>query len=249
MNYIRDGLAHLSDENVYHKIDSDPTIMLGEALNQFTDVMYRKGVIDPTTRDYLLFPAEEMPRTQQMYFLKKIHNSPTAICSGCGGPTEKISRLIDYHIKPFVPKIESYIKDSGHLIELLERTTLPSICTIGTIDVKSMYTNIPHEEGINAIKNRLYTNNPFSNKIHIPFGAMSDIVHKNNYFQFADQMYHQKQGTAMGTVVAPSYANLFMADLEEKLLAGYPTLWKRYIDDILVIWPGDQKSLNEFVSI
>ncbi len=49
------------------------------------------------------------------------------------------------------------------------------------------------------------------------------IVLKNNYFQFADQMYHQKQGTAMGTVVAPSYANLFMADLEEKLLAGYPS--------------------------
>ncbi len=36
----------------------------------------------------------------------------------------------------------------------------------------------------------------------------------------------------MGTAVAPSYANLFMADLEEKLLAGYSTssvLWKRYI--------------------
>ena len=112
-------------------------------MNQFTDVMYRKGVIDPATRDYLLFPAEEIPRTQQMYFLKKIHKSPTAvrpICSGCGGPTEKFSRL---HIKPFVPKIESYIKDSRHLIELLERTTLPITCTIGTIDVKSMYTNIP----------------------------------------------------------------------------------------------------------
>ncbi len=167
---------------------------------------------------------------------KRVKESPTAV-SGCGGPTEKISRLIDYHIKP---KIESY---SGHLIELLERTTLPSICTIGTIDVKSMYTNISHEEGINA---RLYTNNPYSNKIHIPFGAMSDllkIVLKNNYFQFADQMYHQKQGTAMGTVVAPSYAK---ADLEEIHLAGYPTppiLWKRYIDDILVIWPGDQINL------
>ncbi len=30
-NYIRDGLAHLSDD---HKIDSDPTTMLGEALNE-----------------------------------------------------------------------------------------------------------------------------------------------------------------------------------------------------------------------
>ena len=32
-------------------------------------------------------------------------------------------------------------------------------------DIKSMYT---HEEGINAIKKRLYTNNPYSNEIHKP---------------------------------------------------------------------------------
>ena len=33
----------------------------------------------------------------------------------------------------------------------------------------------------------------------------------NNYFQFADKMYHQKQGCAMGTVMAPSYACLLEA--------------------------------------
>ncbi len=198
-----------------------------------------------------------MPRTQQMYFLKKIHKSPTAvrpICSGCGGPTEKISKLVDHYIKPFVPQIKSYIRDSGHLIEILEKTTLPKNCCIGTIDIKSMYTNIPHEEGIKAIRNRLYTKNPNPDTIPMPPGAMSDllgVVLTENYFQFADQMYHQNQGTAMGTAVAPSYANLFMADLEEKLLAGYPTqpiMWKRYIDDILVIWPGNQNSLKDFVS-
>ena len=50
--------------------------------------------------------------------------------------------------------------------------------------------------------------------------------------------------------MAPSYANLFMAELEERMLTGYharPTLWKRYIDDILVIWPGNQESLDDFV--
>ena len=64
-------------------------------------------------------------------------------------------------------------------------------------------------------------------------------------------MYHQVQGTAMGTKMAPSYANIFMAELEEQLLANYPiepALWKRFIDDILCIWPGPTeflKYLNE----
>ena len=44
------------------------------------------------------------------------------------------------------------------------------------------------------------------------------IVLKQNYFQFVDNMFHQIQGIAMGTKMAPSYANIFMAELEEKLL-------------------------------
>ena len=87
----------------------------------------------------------------------------------------------------------------------------------------------------------------------IPPNTMTDllkIVLEQNYFQFADKMYHQVQGTAMGTKMAPSYANLFMAELEEKLLANYPIkpiLWKRYIDDILCIWPGPPSELDRFM--
>jgi len=54
----------------------------------------------------------------------------------------------------------------------------------------------------------------------------------------------------MGTKMAPAYANLFMAELEEKLLTNSPKdpiLWKRYIDDILCIWPGDASELDNFV--
>ena len=54
----------------------------------------------------------------------------------------------------------------------------------------------------------------------------------------------------MGTKMAPSYTNIFMAELEEKLLDNYPInplLWKRYIDDILCIWPGPPSELNQFM--
>ncbi len=54
----------------------------------------------------------------------------------------------------------------------------------------------------------------------------------------------------MGTRMAPAYANIFMAELEEKLLINYhkkPLLWKRYIDDILCIWPGPPQELDLFI--
>ncbi len=254
--YIQAGTNHLSDQTIYEKIQSDPTPQLGLAINTFVKSIHNRGIIDNITKDFLIFPTDTPPRTQQLYFLKKIHKNPISerpIVSGCAGPTEKISKLVDMHLQPFVPAIKSYVKDSGHMINILESTPIPDNCTIATIDVKSLYLNIPHKDGIKAVLNRLYHNNPDSNLVDIPPGTMTDllsIVLTKNYFQFADQMYHQVQGTAMGTKMAPAYANIFMAELEESLLQNYhtqPVIWKRYIDDIFCIWPGDQDNLKEFI--
>jgi hypothetical protein len=52
---------------------------------------------------------------------------------------------------------------------------------------------------------------------------------------FNGKLYMQISGTAMGTKLASSYANIFMGRLERKLLqiAPYkPFSWSRFIDDI-----------------
>ena len=54
----------------------------------------------------------------------------------------------------------------------------------------------------------------------------------------------------MGTKITPSYANLFMSNLET--LASQPIqplLWKCYIhvDDIICIWPGTIPQLEKFL--
>jgi hypothetical protein len=72
---------------------------------------------------------------------------------------------------------------------------------------------------------------------------------KENYFDFLDKHYLQIQGTAMGTKMAPPYANIFMANLERGLTNIAPqhiSIWKRFIDDIFFIWTGSMDSLVEF---
>ena len=54
----------------------------------------------------------------------------------------------------------------------------------------------------------------------------------------------------MGTKLAPSYANIFMGDFEEKHVYTYPhqpLWWKRFIDDIIMIWTVGLEKLNEFI--
>ncbi len=175
--YIADGKEHLEDKNIYRMIDADPTLQLAKAINKYTSRMLDKGIIDSTTHSYLHFKQEQMPRTQQLYFLKKIHKNPIAvrpIVSGCGGPTENISQLVD--LQPHVKKIDSYIKDTNHIIDLIENTTIPKNCILATIDVKALYLNIPHRDGIEAVLNRLYRNNPDSDDVEIPPETMRGLT-------------------------------------------------------------------------
>ena len=55
----------------------------------------------------------------------------------------------------------------------------------------------------------------------------------------------------MGTIMAPAYANLFMGRLEETLKElGKPhiMLWKRFIDDIFVIWTGSTSEFTTYMN-
>ena len=143
----------------------------------------------------------------------------------------------------------SYIKDSPHLISLLENTHILSNAILVTIDVSSLYTNIPQDEDTNACLDTIEA----VEASHIPRNALRqlfDIVLRCNIFSFNGQIYQQIQGTAMGTKMALSYANLFMDRFERAFLAQeriLPLVWKRYIDDILCIWTGTRSELDGFL--
>ena len=187
-----------------------------------------------------------------MYFLKKLHKNPhgiRSIVSGCSRPTKRISSFLDHIIKPLVPTIPSHIKDSPHLKSLLENTPILSNAILATIDVSSLYTNIPQDKGTEACLDAIEA----AEASHIPRNVLCqlfEIVLKCNVFRFDGQIYEQIQGTAMGTKMAPSYANLFMDRFERAFLAQVPTqllVWKRYIDDILCILIGTRSELEGFL--
>ena len=70
---------------------------------------------------------------------------------------------------------------------------------------------------------------------------------------FENEFYKQTFGTAMSTPMAPTVAILFMAWLEDHMLTNSPTpvleaLWKRFIDDIFLLWVGTSEELDVFTN-
>ena len=87
--------------------------------------------------------------------------------------------------------------------------------------------------------------------IYIVYRYIYIYMLNSNQFKFLGQHYLQMSGTAMGTKMAPSYANLFMGVLEKQMLSSYkhkPLVYFRYIDDIFVIWTDGEDSLNDFLT-
>ncbi|GFO20864.1 hypothetical protein PoB_004736900 [Plakobranchus ocellatus] len=120
------------------------------------------------------------------------------------------------------------------------------------MDVSALYTTIPHGEGIGACKSALEKwRDPNSTASSTFLCDLIEIILTCKCFQFADEMWLQIHYSAMGTCLAPSYANLFMGELEDKLLAAAatkPKIWLRYIDDIFLIWTYGRSNLDAFIA-
>ena len=67
-----------------------------------------------------------------------------------------LSRWVDIQLQPLVTNLPSYLKDDNHFLRKINKInknhTLPQDASLVTWDVRSLYTNIPHKEGLEALK-------------------------------------------------------------------------------------------------
>ena len=224
--------------------------------------LFNAGSIDEKTKDWAL-TDEKNVQCHRFYTLPKIHKSLTntpgrPIISGTNGPTEKLSKLVDSWLQDSVKRVDSYIQDSTSMLNIIEEWNhthgpFPENTRLVTIDVVGLYTNIPHDDMMAALQERLDSTPALSRP---STGAVMEVaghVLTNNVFSFENQVYRQVHGTAMGTPMAPSVANLFMACLEENMLGNSPVpverrFWKRFIDDIFLLWTGTAEELEQFLT-
>ena len=122
---------------------------------------------------------------------------------------------------------------------------LPKDSILVTMDVKSLYTNIPNSEGIDAVKT--YMRESDKRNLTPVISAFLTLILTLNNFKFNDQNILQPNLVSMGTKCATQYANLFMGKFEEwyilPKIRDAILLYCRFIDDIFFIWTGTVERL------
>jgi hypothetical protein len=195
------------DGNAYYKpvTQSDLTNAkrdIDEALKKALNLKH----ITKTEHDALTSLEKTPGKFYQLFKVHKKFSEPDLpparpIISGCGSITENLSLFVDHHTKDLVPTIPSFLQDTPHLLrelESLKTTGIPQGAFPVSIDVVGLYTNIPHNEGIESVERALNTRkNP-----EVPTNTLIDflkLVLKYNIFEFKSELYQQEIGTAMGT--------------------------------------------------
>jgi len=248
--YTSDGLNHLSDQDIYHRIDKDLTIELHNKIQIFINHCFNRGLINHEVFRFLT--QVDKPRTPFIYFLKKLHKTPIAvrpIVSNIQSPTCLLSQFMDNLLKPIVATKTHILKNTMQVITEVEQLHIPDNSLLVTADVKSLYPSIPIEESINIILSELENHkDPTFPPIFVLKEILSFILY-NNCFTFCDLVFLQVRGVAMGTAMAPNYANLFMSNFEDKFIFNRntkPIYYRRYIDDLLLIWKDTEEELTDF---
>ncbi|XP_063806789.1 uncharacterized protein LOC134990792, partial [Pseudophryne corroboree] len=161
-----------------------------------------------------------------------------------------VSILTDH--KPVVQDQKVCLKDTtAFLLQLEKLSPLPENYLMCTIDVISLYTNIPHQRGIEAIRRCITGSHKYNGPDINFFIKLLELTLAQNYFIFDGRFFRQCSGCAMGSCVAPSFANIFMREVENDLfltnpnVAGSIKAYFRYIDDIFVLWSGSQESFQQ----
>ena len=193
-----------------------------------------------------------------IYGLPKVHKIPLEIrpIVACHSWfTTPISVYLDAVVRKYVStrSIPTYLKDTITLLQIIEKTPMPITFSTNDLwlvsgDISALYPNIPIEDGLSALTEFLFNYTPLDHRIINRLTELTEIVLRNNIVCFDKFYYKQTHGTAMGTPFAVLFSIIFVHSLECRLTKPPGViLWKRYIDDILIVYKGPFEDLQKFL--
>ena len=113
---------------------------------------------------------------------------------------------------------------------------------MGSLDVDSRFTNIPHEETINISTESIYDQNDGVEGLNkSEFMELLFLATRESYFIFNEILYKQIDGVAMCLPLGQTLANAFLCFYEKKCLEQCrdefkPVYYRRYADDIFILF-------------
>ena len=250
-----------------HIVDQSREDILDEILYRLLNALLpfkSKGEAWQWVCDTLLRHSREAAKTGRLckfYIIWKLHKTANSlglrsrpITAAINYVTGPASHFLHCQLQAEVWKHPHVLKDSLDLIRILEKLKIDGARAILTAaDVNALYPSIQLESGMIALRWFMNSHTDFSQTLKDLCLRLAYFVLTNNYVECKEldgNIYRQIIGTAMGTSFSVIYAIIFMIWLETPIIGNerfsqFIKLYKRFIDDLLLIWTGTPELLCE----
>ena len=241
--YINKMNDILKDDSKFELIENPTKYSLiysiEDRINRFLSKLKKKGIITQYSYDELYVSGSSFGL---LYGSPKVHKGPSLPLR----PILAAYNLPSYRLAKFLVPMLSHLTSNNYTINnsaefanyIIQQD--PNHFFV-SYDVQSLFTNVPVQETISIILDKLYEteDSMYCGFNRADFHSLLNLAVNDIYFIFNKQLYKQKDGMAMGSPLGPTFANIFMSHLETKYLqdcnSNYtPTFYKRYIDDTIV---------------
>ena len=259
-------LTLFDDKGTYQYTEKPKDLILMDVIRRLKKLLDECFSNDPTTKSLaqtLKKWADDSltkGRLANFYLIWKLHKKANArgvrtrpIASTIGYPTGQLSQFLHCQLVEYVNSHCNVLKDSLSLIRQLESMSFSpgQNVLLASADVTALYPSINIEDGMTALQWFMTNHTSISQELQTKYLKLARFVLENNYIECngIDGFFLQKIGTAMGTDFSVLYATIFMIWLETPIInefRRYIKLYKRYIDDIFLIWLGSFAELCHF---
>ena len=264
--YVRSAQVLLTNQEVYKVVKNTKTLLIN-LQKKFSDTLKawkEQGYLKPGQDPYLFTLSHTS--IPAIYFPPKLHKidniknlQPDSIIPvrpvnpNYNSYSNIVAKTLLYHISPCIPKPKSNVKNSFDLINKIKGKKVPYDYKILSLDVNSLYTNVPLELVISSLDKRYHL---LHNKCKMPYDEIIEtikLLYNNTYCTFNHVIYKQLEGTPMGSAISSLLADIVMEDLEIECINKLdyaPLFYYRYVDDVILAIPQNKidYTLNIFNS-
>ena len=228
--YIKKCMSFLTTKQ-FKQVDSDTTKTLESKVQR--SLRKLKSKLSPYEYKKL-YPTSSSPG--KFYGTARLHKLPA------NGKIDDLPiRIIvsnistaTYQLAKHVSKVLSRLRESEHnikgtndLTRQTKKEPIPAGYEMVSLDVKSLFTNVPLNWTIDILLRRIYDNKVLQTPItKSGMKEMLTLSTKNVHFTCNRKIFVQTDGVAMGSPLGPVLADIFMTEIEKTLL---PDIYVRYI--------------------
>ena len=239
VDYLNKSKAFL-DGVEFERLDTDPTKSFQTKVQDTLRDMKKKF----TKKEYKrLYPSSSRPGL--FFGLAKVHKLKDdnknveelplrPVISNIGTATYDVSKYLAALLQP-IAKSNFTIESSKDFVEKIRSKKIKEEYEMVSFDVVSLFTSVPLDLTIEIILRKVYDEKLIQTKLKKDeMKKLLELCTKEMHFSFDDKIFRQINGVAMGSPLGPVIANIFMVELEERLMptmGDMVDLWFRYVDD------------------